>query len=356
MSEAPSLHIEETPAEDLDEISAEDLTTLVPPPPSEPPLPLGVDLTLVRFSSELLETIPREIAEQYKVLPVYLRKPKKKKRSSTPGILYTVAADPDDQAMLEDCTLCCNLKVRAFLGNLQEITEAIPIVYEGGQLARPKETSTNTSAASSSAFPLNQATEPTSVVSTSQAAEPTPVVSSPTPVVPALTPKTVPAPPEVRPASSSMPELPLIRPTSTPVPKLSAEEAPISSSLNGSSQKALPSLSIPLLVVLGGDTELAHYGQEAVAALGGQVDVWEFGQMQSKDDGLEPTLLLVSEEVYLFDRRAFNLLAFRLGVPLVVWSQEMDPSDLQAVLLGARRCVRGSVSSFPPPPNKHSME
>jgi hypothetical protein len=104
----------------------------------------------------------------------------------------------------------------------------------------------------------------------------------------------------------------------------------------GSDATPSSATTAPLLVVLGGDVGLTDYCNEAVAPLGGHVESWEIGAASEKRPETPPNLLLVAEELYIFDRRAFNLLAFRLGAPLVVWSQEMDPADLQAVLLAAR--------------------
>jgi hypothetical protein len=309
LSEAPSLSFESAHEEDLDELLANEPKSESPPPEKVSPF-AHIDLTLVRFSPELLETIPQEIAEQYEVLPVYLRKAQKRKKTRTPGLLYIAAANPEDQVILEDCALCCNLTVRAFQADPQEIREAIPIVYRGGTLARPE--------------------APSSQI----AAPPPPPVSTTTKVE---------APPPPRPTSTSMPELPLIRPSTaaTPAP-LPASELPTdpppppAPSAEPSASATPASRAAPLLVVLGGGIGLEHYCHEAIAPLGGHVESWEIGRTSEMKPEPRPDLLLVSEELYLFDRRAFNLLAFRVGVPLVVWSQEMDPADLQAVLLAAR--------------------
>jgi hypothetical protein len=315
LSEAPSISIEQHATEELDELLAEDVSDVLTSP-DLPPGPL-VDLTLVRFSRELLETIPQEIAQQYRCLPVYLRKPKKKKRSLTPGILFLASATPDDAAMLEDCSLCCNLEVRAFFVDPQAVQEAIPIVYSGGSLERP---------APASAAP------------------------TPPPLPPRAQKPRAPEPPAApAPRAPSLPELPLVRPgapaTAAPPaspaePRAPAAEPPPNSLLEmdslppGSLSLEPPRSQEPHLVVLGGDEGLAEYCQEAVAPLGGHVETWAFGPPSGEQP--TPSLLVVSEEVYLFDRRAFNLLAFRLGAPLVVWSQDMDPADLQAVLLASR--------------------
>ncbi|MCS6901894.1 MAG: hypothetical protein NZX77_19295, partial [Polyangiaceae bacterium] len=283
--------MESASIEDLDEIPAEDLKSELPPPPEEVSSFVRVDLTLVHFTSELLETIPQEIAEQHGVLPVYLRKTQKRTKTSIPGILYVAASNPEDRAALEDCALCSNMKVRAFRADPQEIHEAIPIVYRGGLLARPQPST------ASLVF-----------------APPPPPVSTNTKV------KAPPPPPPVRATSNNMPELPLsCPPTQAVTPQSSSSESPTDPPL----PKALPpnrapastsdirstSSTSPWLVILGNDLGLTDYCHEAIAPLGGRVETWELGRASEMKPEISPSLLLVSEELYLFDRRAFNLLA-----------------------------------------------
>ncbi len=54
----------------------------------------------------------------------------------------------------------------------------------------------------------------------------------------------------------------------------------------------------------------------------------------------EPIVIVVTDEVYEFDRLAFNQLAMAVGAPLVVWSADLDPEDLEPVLTMAYRAAR----------------
>lgn len=287
-----------------------------------------VDLTCVHFSSELLETIPREVAEHHKVLPVYLRKGRKKKKApAEPGVLYVAMSDVADQSALEDCALCCNMTVRPLLADRKALEEAIPIVYSGGALNRPQ------------------------------------------PPPPRPPPPVAPRPPPVVTRSVSTPELPLIRPTGASAPPVSFRdeqptrpdltievpprsgvaargEAPRSEPAHSEPAHSEPARSKPVrsepmpseparVLVVGGMPGLEEACREAVAPLGGVVESREMGRAGQIDDVERPHLVVVSEEIYPFDRRAFNLLAMRLGAPLIVWSFDMDASDLQALLMAA---------------------
>ncbi|RYE80937.1 MAG: hypothetical protein EOO74_01310, partial [Myxococcales bacterium] len=129
MSEAPTFSVTDARVDDLDAILAAEAS-------ESSASTTRVDLTCVRFTPELLEHIPREVAEQYGVLPVYARRGRsKKKKVVDPGVLYIASATPSDAAILEDCSLCCGMPVRAFLADSQVIRRAIAVVYDGGQVA-----------------------------------------------------------------------------------------------------------------------------------------------------------------------------------------------------------------------------
>ncbi len=344
MSEAPSFSIGDANVDDLDAILAAEA--------SESGQRIArVDLACVRFTPELLEHIPREVAEQYGVLPVYARRARlQKKRVVEPGVLYIATASPTDAAILEDCSLCCGMPVRAFLADAGEIRRAITVVYEGGQVEHPVPVSTT-------------------------APKPPPVPSrNPLKNVTTLPSATSFSTPPSKPAASegaaadgapqrqpSMPELPLVKPVSTaavssapsgaapqvtpagspktlPPDAFSLDEALADG--EGASHGSLISIPPPMsrpprLLALSASESMMAYCREALEPLGGVVEACDMSRTGELSASERPRLLLVPEEVYPFDRRAFNLLAFELGVPLVVWSLDMDPADLQSLLLAS---------------------
>ena len=52
-------------------------------------------------------------------------------------MLYIASSSPGDAAIIEDCSLCCGMPVRAFLADAGAIRRAIGVVYEGGQVEPP---------------------------------------------------------------------------------------------------------------------------------------------------------------------------------------------------------------------------
>lgn len=347
LSEAPLQSVAQARIDDLD----------APPPPAPPAQVAYIDLTCVRFSTELLDTIPREIAEQYGVLPVYVRKGRKKRREpAEPSTLYIATSTPADPAALEDCALCSNMKVRAFLAAPDQIRLAIPRVYAGE--AFDKETLAQPVIPKGSSMPELPLIRPPSQNGPRQPPPPIPHSAPAPPPVPAASTPATSAPPAPAP-----PALPATSndgavsngaaghvPATRSVPPPSA--ADVASALANGAPAASESATVkapapPRVLVLGAMPALLDYCREALAPLGGQVEARDMGRAAELMAGGRPHLVLVPEEIYPFDRRAFNLVAFQLGAPLVVWSLDMDPADLQALLL-ASRCQ--PMASVPPPP------
>ena len=50
---------------------------------------------------------------------------------------------------------------------------------------------------------------------------------------------------------------------------------------------------------------------------------------------VQPLLIAVTDDVYTFDRGAFNRLALDANAPLVVWSDDLAPADLAPLLAAA---------------------
>lgn len=336
-----------------------------------PPGPARVNLQRVHFTKELLDTVPREIAEQYTVLPVYVRKGKIKKRTPPePGVLYIVAPSLEETGAAEDCSLCSNMKVRLFLADRDEILQAIPVVYAGGQYepapqpasshaapprppppTRPQVTRSHSFPELPLIRPAGKAPDPPSA--------PTPTPPTPqdpslaladapaTPHVPTPpTPQQIPPPgvlAQAMPSLQPAPPAPPAAPAPTLMPPAGAEPAPRPQTQRSSVEDEGP----PRLVIVGALPGWLEFCRTAVLSIGGQVEACEMGRTQVLNSGPRPHLLVVPEEIYPFDRRAFNLLGLQLGVPLVVWSLDMDPADLQLLLTAAKASRAAPPSSRP---------
>lgn len=125
-------------------------------------------------------------------------------------------------------------------------------------------------------------------------------------------------------------------PTVGGLPRGSASVPPPATRPTADNGQPSPSKA-PLVVVLSAPQSLVNICQEAIALLGGRVEPCSMSEASALAVRERPTLIVVPEEIYPFDRRAFNLLALQLNAPLIVWGSDMDPADLQALIFASRR-------------------
>lgn len=314
-----------------------------------------MSLTCVHFSPELLDLVPRDIAEQFVLMPVYLRKGRPKRKPPIPHVLYVAMADPGDAEAIEACTFCCGLQVKALRGDRSELLEAIPVVYEGGVFAR-------------SSGQLSQVAKPAPAVEVGDYAELPDDLHDDLAALEGSLPGT-PSTPQHNKSVRTQPladdELPDDLRNGPPAPEASGPvekvdpratcapisevarvgqpepiepvvpKAPKAPSLPASQASWPPQSKAPLIIVLSHDSSLIDTCNEAVAPFHGRVESANLAKARELAAQDHPSLLIVPEEVYPFDRRAFNLLALELHAPLVIWSDELDPSDMQAMLFSA---------------------
>ena len=60
-----------------------------------------------------------------------------------------------------------------------------------------------------------------------------------------------------------------------------------------------------------------------------------------------PCAIVVTDDIYSFDRAGLNKLAIESDALLVVWSEDVEASQLQPLLDGAARRVTRSVTLIP---------
>jgi len=78
-----------------------------------------VDLTKIEVSPELLERLPREIAEEHHVFPISFRD----------DTLVLAMSDPLDEAALDEIASVCKCEVETVVGSALGITQAIERYY-----------------------------------------------------------------------------------------------------------------------------------------------------------------------------------------------------------------------------------
>lgn len=166
-----------------------------------------VSLYHVDFSRQLLNLVPREVAEGYGVVPVYVRHVRGQGET-----LYVATDDPTNEDGLRKAAAYAGLPVRPMIASASDIRSAIRVYYGAGAPSTAKVKVEHLESAPAPApEPAAPAAEPAA-----PEPEPIPLVSAPVPVAPAPAPEPVAEAPALPPA-----------PTPTPVAKRpSYDDAP----------------------------------------------------------------------------------------------------------------------------------
>jgi type IV pilus assembly protein PilB len=85
-----------------------------------------VSLYHVEFSRELLDLLPAELADQYCVIPIYVRQVRKQGDT-----LYVAMDDPTNEEALDRVRRACALPVKVMVAPPSEIRDAIRVYYFG---------------------------------------------------------------------------------------------------------------------------------------------------------------------------------------------------------------------------------
>lgn len=87
-----------------------------------------VSLLHIEFSRQLLNLVPREVAERYCLLPIYVRHVRNQGET-----LYVAMEDPTNEEGLGECGLYSGLPVRAMIAPPSDIRNAIRVYYGGSR-------------------------------------------------------------------------------------------------------------------------------------------------------------------------------------------------------------------------------
>jgi type IV pilus assembly protein PilB len=88
-----------------------------------------VSLYHVDFSRSLLNLVPRDVAEKYMLVPIYVRKVRKQGDT-----LYVAMDDPTNEAALGEVAATSGLPVRPMIACPSDVRSAIRVYYGGGTL------------------------------------------------------------------------------------------------------------------------------------------------------------------------------------------------------------------------------
>ena len=90
-----------------------------------------VSLYHIDFSRQLLNLIPREIADKYLLVPIYVRRVKRQ------DTLYVAMADPSNEAALEEVSKVVGLPAKPMIAAPSDIRNAIRVYYGAGPAPPP---------------------------------------------------------------------------------------------------------------------------------------------------------------------------------------------------------------------------
>ena len=238
-----------------------------------------VSLTNLVLTPALLALVPREIALRWNVVPVYLRTAK---GSSS---LYVAIDDPTDEAALAAIAAASEMNVKPMVAAASEIHAAL-VAFYGADLAEP------------------QAPRPAAPVKS--AAKPPPPVRA--------------APP--KPAARA--------PMSAPPISLAPDEE--EADVIAEAHAPIAALRHAIVLVVQAPNAFTQACRAAALAVDARVEVADLMMAAGLASAHTPFAIVVTDDVYAFDRHGLNGLALDTNAVLVVWSEDLEARQLQPLL------------------------
>ena len=230
-----------------------------------------ISLAQLAVDPAVLALVPEELAIDHGLVPVHLRLAKGQK------FLYVATDDPTDDVALAECAAVAGIPVRPMVAIAGEVRAALTRLYG-------------------------------------------PVDAAPVPPR-----KPPPAPPGERPKPPPLPE------------SRKTVELPISISPDDVVELAadIAPKRAPTVLVLNAPDGFLAQCRTAVASLGASIvdgGIVRAGELVAEH---RPCAIVVTDDVYAFDRSGLNRLALDNDAHLVVWSEEVDGHQLEPLLAGA---------------------
>lgn len=244
-----------------------------------------ISLGQLDIAPEVLAMLPQEIALEHAVVPVHLRVSKGQQ------VLYVATDDPTDDDALAECVVAAGMPVRPMVAVTGEVRAALARFY-GGEVPPESRRSLPSQAKAQSEAPVS--------------AEPAKPAAPKPPPPPARRAKKV----SIR---ESLDELDVVE---------VVEQKP-------RSKRA------PTVLALNAPEGFLAQCKEAVKALGASLVDGSIGRAAELVTEHRPCAIVVTDDVYAFDRSGLNRLALDNDAHLVVWSEEVDGRQLEPLLGGA---------------------
>lgn len=233
-----------------------------------------ISLAQVEIAPDVLAMLPAAVALEHSVLPVHMRVAQGQR------VLYVATDDPTDDDALTECAIAAGIQVRPMVAVTSDVRAALARWYEGRQAA---------------------ATEP-------PASEVPETVTLPKP----------PPPPRVKKQSV----------------RVSIEEDDLLDVIDIVEDKPREKRA-PTVLVLNAPEPFLEQCRAAGKAL--SATLVDGAIMRAGDLVAEhrPCAIVVTDDVYAFDRTGLNRLALDNDAHLVVWSEDVDGRQLEPLLAGA---------------------
>lgn len=236
-----------------------------------------ISLAHLDIAPEVLALISEDLALEHGVVPVHLRVSKGQK------VLYVATDDPTNEDALADCAAEAGMPVRPMVAVTGEIRAALALHYNG----------------------------------------------------PAVSASPAPAPAPAPQAAAPKPPLKPPPPVPLRAKKASLREAITESDVVEIVDDKPRDKRAPTVLVLNAPEGFLAQCMAAASSLGARLVDGNIGRAGELVAEHRPCSIVVTDDVYAFDRSGLNRLALDNDAHLVVWSEEVDGRQLEPLLSGA---------------------
>lgn len=246
-----------------------------------------VSLAKVHIEPELLALIPRELATRHHIVPVYLRRVKDR------STLFVATDDPTDDVALAECAVAARVEVRAMVASTDDLMAAIDVWYGGS--TRPARASVAPDQLAAGAMRV--------------------AVS------------VFPSPGAERPAPPMIPK-PAQLPPRAAIDEVELHDDDVVAHVSDPPAPALRSV----VLVVAAPTAFVRNCRIAADAIDARVEKSDLAGAAARARELSPIAIVVTEDVYAFDRLGLTKLAVETDALLVIWSDELEAEYLEPLL------------------------
>lgn len=272
-------------------------------------------ISLERIESipqNVLQLIPKQVAEEFHVVPVHLR--------VTNGVktLYVMTDDPTDDDAIAECAFAAAMKVRAMVATPTDVSDALAKFYGIGEMKKVAVPSAPKPALPGASGAFGKATLPDIPPAIVAAAIAAATASGKLVAPPASSPTTTGAHKPAKPPAPQEVEDVELLPSPSDVPA------------GGPAPKR-----IPKVVTLNAPPRFLEQCKQAAKSLGADVVDAPVADAAAVLAEHRPAAVVVTEDVYAFDRAGLNRLALDVDAMLLVWSDDVEGKELAPLLEGA---------------------